>query len=139
MGGRTERRAGRGNGNGDGQSANVAPTMSGPSNPHRFCSCLAQAMPAGPSSRVHGVGKGGVYVRRRSTFIGDAAGAKFLSAMPPIRTKRRSEEHKSELQSLMSISYAVLCLKKKNTDMIPRTTSHIDMINTIHLPELVFM
>src|SRR3546814_5209972 len=72
MGGRTERRAGRGNGNGDGQSANVAPTMSGPSNPHRFCSCLAQAMPAGPSSRVHRVGKGGVYVRRRSTFIGDA-------------------------------------------------------------------
>src|SRR3546814_8551225 len=26
---------------------------------------------------------------------------------------RRSEEHTSELQSLMSISYAVLCLKKK--------------------------
>src|SRR3546814_10209220 len=28
---------------------------------------------------------------------------------------RRSEEHTSELQSLMSISYAVFCLKKKNT------------------------
>src|SRR3546814_2272947 len=28
----------------------------------------------------------------------------------------RSEEHTSELQSLMSISYAVFCLKKKNTD-----------------------
>src|SRR3546814_10693986 len=27
---------------------------------------------------------------------------------------RRSEEHTSELQSLMRISYAVLCLKKKN-------------------------
>src|SRR3546814_2579201 len=27
----------------------------------------------------------------------------------------RSEEHKSELQSLMRISYAVVCLKKKNT------------------------
>src|SRR3546814_5744118 len=26
----------------------------------------------------------------------------------------RSEEHTSELQSLMSISYAVFCLKKKN-------------------------
>src|SRR3546814_9601227 len=26
----------------------------------------------------------------------------------------RSEEHTSELQSLMSISYAVLCLKKQN-------------------------
>src|SRR3546814_10225038 len=27
---------------------------------------------------------------------------------------RRSEEHTSELQSLMRISYAVFCLKKKN-------------------------
>src|SRR3546814_9427363 len=29
----------------------------------------------------------------------------------------RSEEHASELQSLMRISYAVFCLKKKNTTM----------------------
>src|SRR3546814_5935568 len=33
------------------------------------------------------------------------------------RTKR-SEEHKSELQSLMRISYAVFCLKKKTTRII---------------------
>src|SRR3546814_1021679 len=39
----------------------------------------------------------------------------------PPRPKRysgifaRSEEHTSELQSLMRISYAVFCLKKKNT------------------------
>src|SRR3546814_7451588 len=31
------------------------------------------------------------------------------------RGKQRSEEHTSELQSLMRISYAVFCLKKKNT------------------------
>src|SRR3546814_8045305 len=30
----------------------------------------------------------------------------------------RSEEHTSELQSLMRISYAVFCLKKKKTDTI---------------------
>src|SRR3546814_10827917 len=29
----------------------------------------------------------------------------------------RSEEHTSELQSLMRISYAVFCLKKKNTNI----------------------
>src|SRR3546814_6399307 len=29
-------------------------------------------------------------------------------------SERRSEEHTSELQSLMRISYAVFCLKKKN-------------------------
>src|SRR3546814_8978893 len=34
----------------------------------------------------------------------------------------RSEEHTSELQSLMRISYAVFCLKKKN--MIRRTPEH---------------
>src|SRR3546814_4938755 len=32
----------------------------------------------------------------------------------PQGASRRSEEHTSELQSLMRISYAVFCLKKKN-------------------------
>src|SRR3546814_2290728 len=32
----------------------------------------------------------------------------------------RSEEHTSELQSLMRISYAVFCLKKKNTQITTR-------------------
>src|SRR3546814_5109996 len=35
--------------------------------------------------------------------------------------KPRSEEHTSELQSLMRISYAVFCLKKKKND---KTTRH---------------
>src|SRR3546814_2947663 len=36
----------------------------------------------------------------------------------PVRlTDWRSEEHTSELQSLMRISYAVFCLKKKNTTL----------------------
>src|SRR3546814_1582865 len=38
----------------------------------------------------------------------------------------RSEEHTSELQSLMSISYAVFCLKKKTK----HNTSHSKQINT---------
>src|SRR3546814_18328598 len=41
----------------------------------------------------------------------------FLVMLPCHRCKRclsRSEEHKSELQSLMRISYAVFCLKKIN-------------------------
>src|SRR3546814_1527478 len=33
----------------------------------------------------------------------------------PTGRRRRSEEHTSELQSLMRISYAVFCLKKQNT------------------------
>src|SRR3546814_7828622 len=48
----------------------------------------------------------------------------------------RSEEHTSELQSLMRISYAVFCLKKKtNTTLIQptivTTTSH-DPVTSIH-------
>src|SRR3546814_5051268 len=38
----------------------------------------------------------------------------------------RSEEHTSELQSLMRISYAVFCLKKKNS-------SHYTSLNTIYM------
>src|SRR3546814_4480106 len=34
-------------------------------------------------------------------------------AVPPVSCPCRSEEHTSELQSLMRISYAVFCLKKK--------------------------
>src|SRR3546814_1131249 len=33
---------------------------------------------------------------------------------PEVQAMARSEEHTSELQSLMRISYAVFCLKKKN-------------------------
>src|SRR3546814_10409876 len=38
----------------------------------------------------------------------------------------RSEEHTSELQSLMRISYAVFCLKKKNTKNNKKLTQHTD-------------
>src|SRR3546814_4374438 len=37
----------------------------------------------------------------------------LLFAVRARRATRRSEEHTSELQSLMRISYAVFCLKKK--------------------------
>src|SRR3546814_10089237 len=36
----------------------------------------------------------------------------------------RSEEHTSELQSLMRISYAVFCLKKKNRTTLSSTSRH---------------
>src|SRR3546814_4486156 len=43
--------------------------------------------------------------------------------------KTRSEEHTSELQSLMRISYAVFCLKKK-TQNNNRNTNHTKNQNT---------
>src|SRR3546814_4089007 len=51
------------------------------------------------------------------------------------RGRRRSEEHTSELQSLMRISYAVFCLKKKNKqqpNMTTTATKHTKIIrNTL--------
>src|SRR3546814_7767319 len=50
----------------------------------------------------------------RHGITGDQSG--FLHAAHPLgdrRRRQRSEEHTSELQSLMRISYAVFCLKQK--------------------------
>src|SRR3546814_6551345 len=43
------------------------------------------------------------------------------SAVARIAAASRSEEHTSELQSLMRISYAVFCLKKKKQHSTTRT------------------
>src|SRR3546814_7387791 len=61
------------------------------------------------SHQVHGE-RGAVHLHPCSQAVMDAfrhfRGARF-------REGERSEEHTSELQSLMRISYAVFCLKKK--------------------------
>src|SRR3546814_9637273 len=49
----------------------------------------------------------------REELVAEMGGA-FLCAALGIEPTVRSEEHTSELQSLMRISYAVFCLKKKN-------------------------
>src|SRR3546814_5628553 len=46
-------------------------------------------------------------------------------ALRAIERIGRSEEHTSELQSLMRISYAVFCLKKKKTIQKQQITNHI--------------
>src|SRR3546814_7374407 len=51
-------------------------------------------------------------------LVGESGCGKSVTAMTIMRLlsvpPARSEEHTSELQSLMRISYAVFCLKKKN-------------------------
>src|SRR3546814_4975012 len=59
--------------------------------------------------------------KRRTTGLDDATLAKFAASHPELR----SEEHTSELQSLMRISYAVFCLKKKNTTNYINNTTHV--------------
>src|SRR3546814_1091335 len=59
---------------------------------------------------------------RRSHRFAYRPACTHCNACTPVRVVR-SEEHTSELQSLMRISYAVFCLKKK-THLTHTTTAH---------------
>src|SRR3546814_6275751 len=74
--------------------------------------------------RQHAIERTGVAVACRSEPQGDIGGVVHAHTLqssaqtighnaPDSSSQRRSEEHTSELQSLMRISYAVFCLKKK--------------------------
>src|SRR3546814_7996876 len=59
---------------------------------------------------------------RQKPFTGRAA-LVVERLTPTSALQRRSEEHTSEPQSLMRISYAVFCLKKKNTNKNTQQTT----------------
>src|SRR3546814_9337087 len=55
--------------------------------------------------------------RRRKNYAAPGIGGVFYESRPKSSSGLvRSEEHTSELQSLMRISYAVFCLKKKKNN-----------------------
>src|SRR3546814_4570570 len=63
----------------------------------------------------------------RHRAIGETDIVKRLHPQPIAREEQaaarmRSEEHTSELQSLMRISYAVFCLKKKNKTITSKSS-----------------
>src|SRR3546814_5577858 len=64
--------------------------------------------------------------------IGAAAGTAVgvVTGLSIVEGALRSEEHTSELQSLMRISYAVFCLKKKITKNTTQTNTIILHIHT---------
>src|SRR3546814_4307638 len=62
-------------------------------------------------------------------------GRAYLQRLPQDRRRRpcqhdRSEEHTSELQSLMRISYAVFCLKKQTKQLTNKNITSITMNET---------
>src|SRR3546814_5046920 len=67
--------------------------------------CGLALLGAAPNLAVFALGWG---------VIGMGMGMGLYEAAFATLTAIRSEEHTSELQSLMRISYAVFCLKKKN-------------------------
>src|SRR3546814_5585838 len=83
---------------------------------------LAHARPV--DSRV-GVAVCRCSARKAHRGSSSAASAASIRASSAVR-RARSEEHTSELQSLMRNSYAVFCLKKKNNNniIIQRYTEH---------------
>src|SRR3546814_5059978 len=83
--------------------------------------CLA-ASPAFASPTLDGIFGDHAVLQRGQPIV--LAGA----AEPSEEITIRSEEHTSELQSLMRISYAVFCLKKKNNNNL----THIKSVLTVH-------
>src|SRR3546814_1924262 len=71
--------------------------------------------PAAPRATRQGVRSASVRTRPLSPPIVQLSPSSRRKAMASDRPPSRSEEHTSELQSLMRISYAVFCLKKKIT------------------------
>src|SRR3546814_10331913 len=75
------------------------------------------------------LGRGGI---REIEFFAQTQQLIWGGREPALRTPRtvealaalRSEEHTSELQSLMRISYAVFCLTKKTTQHPPNIQEH---------------
>src|SRR3546814_5945939 len=69
--------------------------------------------------------KGGVRLAKTLEEVESHAREMLGNTLVTIQTgeagKQRSEEHTSELQSLMRISYAVFCLKKKRTQKTKRS------------------
>src|SRR3546814_10842027 len=63
------------------------------------------------------IGLGAMFVRLPTGFLPEEDQGTIIALvqLPAGATAHRSEEHTSELQSLMRTSYAVFCLKKKQT------------------------
>src|SRR3546814_3430589 len=70
------------------------------------------SFPQSPCSGLTGSGAEG-----DETVLGERKRGDLRPLFPaPANHRLRSDEHTSELQSLMRISYAVFCLKKKKTE-----------------------
>src|SRR3546814_2412682 len=72
-----------------------------------------------------GHGVGGFRLLRREMAEHAAGDRRIEPQHLQRRDQGRSEEHTSELQSLMRISYAVFCLKKKTSTTILQCTHYL--------------
>src|SRR3546814_2325139 len=103
--------------------ANCSPTSAGRSSPTVFRTmpiCMPATFAPKAAARIS---------RSASTTANPKrAGKPFISICQA--STMRSEEHTSELQSLMRISYAVFCLKKNNKNKNYKETQTTEYTNT---------
>src|SRR3546814_4266260 len=66
-------------------------------------------------------------MQRQGTTTVEIKSGYGLTTLDEVRSLARSEEHTSELQSLMRISYAVFCLKKKKKPCTGHTETPTNM------------
>src|SRR3546814_5487181 len=86
--------------------------------------CAASASATGNAMSPHRLTSSTARSIRVPDSISDSASA--TRGTGPRITALRSEEHTSELQSLMRISYAVFCLKKNNQLLAPCRVAVLD-------------
>src|SRR3546814_2853764 len=86
----------------------------GPARRHALCRDLCEGRTRRPGSAgARGVQQGRDDPRGQRRVAGVRNQCNSCTGWPEKNHAERSEEHTSELQSLMRISYAVFCLKKK--------------------------
>src|SRR3546814_5743945 len=90
-------------------ASNAAPHMLPPA--HKFSSRM-QTLGLGDGHRFVVYDNSPLHSSARAWWMLRVFGAHYVALLDG-GLQKRSEEHTSELQSLMSISYAVFCLKKK--------------------------
>src|SRR3546814_6482964 len=93
--------------------------------PEQFENIVLKTLPDGATVRIKDVARVEIGAESYSAIVrvnGHPGSGMSISLSPGSdaletaeRVKARSEEHTSELQSLMRSSYAVFCLKKKKT------------------------
>src|SRR3546814_1105192 len=77
--------------------------------------------------------------RRRRPSGRSGARAALIADAPRRVASRRSEEHTSELQSLMRISYAVFCLKKKKHTILKLKRPLSNDTNNHYIDHLILL
>src|SRR3546814_8882525 len=83
------------------------------------------------TARLHLRSRTSPRTRRKVRSVRSCCSGSNSYGRPRGHAPSRSEEHTSELQSLMRISYAVFCLKKKKNHNTQHTNSHHNTKHTL--------